>query len=437
MSKIGSLFRKKKRKGKEEQPSLFNGLYSFNNQNIVMNSQTSEEILHGSSISDTLFLETDTKYSSSGFIFVGNKEINLLSQMKSRLGENFPPSLIFSALEKYESINEKLPFIEIPDKNLEDQTFSQGNQWYLTNKDRIEDRLSRLIRDVSIVFIFVENNAFLLGLMQPLLKFFENTKTQPVLVLNLPVDEAPINNTVSILVFIHHLMKKEEALNIPFILLEGNLLLKANPHLNLSELSSKFTDRVANIFCDIILGALTSSTFYQTDFSNFVRIFENARGPCKLVSLDIYDNKPNISSLIGQKHLYDSSFSVKNNATRGFLVIQPGKNGLNTKTYKNLRDIYANLDVNISILEKRLTGAIIRGIFTFNELPKSLLNRYEELSELYIEILDDQNNISEYFDLANLEDLWNKQRYRINIRVKEEKIKEEKIEEEKIEEEEV
>ena len=55
MSKIGSLFGKKKRKEKEEQPSLFNGLYSFNNQNIVMNSQTSEEILHGSSISDTLF----------------------------------------------------------------------------------------------------------------------------------------------------------------------------------------------------------------------------------------------------------------------------------------------------------------------------------------------------------------------------------------------
>ncbi|MHA1482712.1 MAG: hypothetical protein ACTSQC_04840 [Candidatus Heimdallarchaeaceae archaeon] len=425
MSKIGSLFGKKKRKEKEEQPSLFNGLYSFNNQNIVMNSQTSEEILHGSSISDTLFLETDTKPSSFSFIFVGNKEINLLSQMKSRLRENFPPSLIFSALEKYESMNEKIPFIEVPDKNLDDQTFFQGNQWYLTNKDNIEDRLSRLIRDASIVFIFVENNAFLLGIMQPLLKFFENTKTQPVLALNLPVDEAPIDNTVSVLAFIHQIMKKEEALNIPFILLDGNLLLKANPHLNLIELSSKFTDRIANIFCDIMLGALTPSTFYQTDLSNFVRIFENVRGPCNLVSFDIYDNKPKISSLLEQKQLYGSSFSVKNDATRGFIIIQPGKTGISTKEYRNLRDRYANLDVNISILENRNNGSIIRGIFTYNELPKSLLKRYEELSELYIEILDEQNNIIEYFDLTNLEDLMNKQRYRINIRVKEEKSKEE------------
>ncbi len=425
MSKIGSLFGKKKRKEKEEQPSLFNGLYSFNNQNIIMNSQTSEEILHGSSVSDTLFLETDTISSSFGIIFAGNKEITLFSHMKSRLKENFPSSLMFSSLENYENLSEKLPFIEIPDKNIEDQTFFQGNQWYQTNKDRIEDRLSRLTRDVSIVFIFVENNAFLLGMIQPLLRFIENTKTQPVLVLNLPVDEAPISNTVSILAFIHHIMKKDEAMNIPFILLDGNLLLKANPHLNISELSSKFTDRIANIFCDIMLGALTSSNFYQTDFSNFVRIFENARGPCKLVSIDIYDNKPNISSLLGQKQLYDSSFSVKNSATRGFLVIQPGTKGLNTKIYKNLRDNYANLDVNISILKKRNKGSIIRGIFTFNELPKSLMQRYEDLSEIYIEILNDQNTISEYFDLINLEDLLNKQRYRINLRVKEEKTKEE------------
>ncbi|MCK5141115.1 MAG: hypothetical protein KAQ70_02890, partial [Candidatus Heimdallarchaeota archaeon] len=361
MSKIGSLFGKKKRKEKEEQPSLFNGLYSFNNQNIVMNSQTSEEILHGSSISDTLFLETDTKPSSFSFIFVGNNEINLLSQMKSRLIENFPPSLIFSALNKYESMNEKMPFIEIPDKNLDDQTFFQGNQWYLTNKDSIEDRLSRLIRDASLVFIFVENNAFLLGMMQPLLKFIENTKTQPVLVLNLPVDEAPIDNTVSILAFIHQIMKKEEALNIPFILLDGNILLKANPNLNLIELSSKFTDRIANIFCDIILGALTPSTFYQTDLSNFIRIFENVRGPCNLVSFDIYDNKPKISNLLEQKQLHGSSFSVKNDATRGLIVIQPCNKGISTKEYRNLRDRYANLDVNISILENRNNGSIIRG----------------------------------------------------------------------------
>ncbi|MHA1202848.1 MAG: hypothetical protein ACTSQ4_10035, partial [Candidatus Heimdallarchaeaceae archaeon] len=63
MTKISSIFGKKKRKEKEEQPSFFNGLYKFNHQNIVKNSQTSEKILLGSEKSDTLFLETTTKSS--------------------------------------------------------------------------------------------------------------------------------------------------------------------------------------------------------------------------------------------------------------------------------------------------------------------------------------------------------------------------------------
>lgn len=425
MSKIGSLFGKKKRKEKEEQPSFFNGLYKFNHQNIVKNSQTSKEILLGSEKSDTLFLETDTRFSSFGYIFAGKTGIKILSQMKKRIRENFPSTLILSTLSEFESINDKLPFIEVPEKPLEDQTFFQGNQWYLTNKDRIDDRLSRLHRDVSIVFIFVENNAFLLGLLNPLLKFFENTTVQPVLVLSLPDDEGALSETVSVLAFIYNSLNKEDSIKIPFILFDENILVKANPTMILSELSTKFTDRIANIFCDIMLGSLTTSTFYQTDLSNFIRIFENVRGPCNLVSIDIYDNKPKISSLLAQKKLYESSFSVKKDATRGFVVIQPGNKGISTKEYRNLRDRYANLDVNISILEKRNNGSIIRGIFTYNELPKSLLKRYEELSELYIEILDDQDNISEYLDLTNLEDLLNKQRYRINIRVKEEKAKEE------------
>ncbi len=424
MTKISSIFGKKKRKEKEEQPSFFNGLYKFNHQNIVKNSQTSEEILLGSEKSDTLFFETTTESSSFGYVFAGKTGINILSQMKTRIRENFPPALIVSTLNEFDRIGEKFPFIEVPNISLEDQTFFQGNQWYLTNKDRVEDRLARLHKEVSIVFIFVENNAFLLGLLTPILKFLETTDVQPVVVLNLPNDESALNETVSALTFIYNLMNKEESTNIPFILFDENILVKANPTMNLGELLTRFTDRVANIFCDIMLGSLTTSTFYQTDLSNFIRIFENVRGPCKLVSVDIYDNKPNISSLLEQKQLYGSSFSVKKDATRGFMIIQPSNKGLSTKEYRNFRDIYSNFDVNISILEKRNNGSIIRGIFTYNELPKSLLELYENLSEIYIEILDDQNNVSEYFDLINLEDLMNIQRYRINVRVKEEKVKE-------------
>lgn len=425
MSKIGSLFGKKKRKEKEEQPSFFNGLYKFNHNNIIENSQSSEGILLGSEKSNTLYLETDTKHSSFGYIFAGKKGINILSQMKKRIRDNFPSTLILSTLSEYESINDKLPFIEVPIKPLEDQTFFQGNQWYLTNKERIDDRLSRLRRDVSIVFIFVENDAFLLGVLAPLLKFLENADVQPVLVLSLPSEEGTLIETVSVLTFIYSIMNKSESSNIPFILFDESILVKANPTVSWNELSSKFTNRVANVFCDIMLGSLTTSTFYQTDLSNFIRIFENVRGACNLVSFDIYDNKPTISSLLKQKQLYESSFSVKKDATRGFMIIQASKAGINTKEYRNFRSNYANLDVTISMLEKRNNGAIIRGIFTYNEIPKSLLQRYEELSELYVEILDDQNNVSEYFDLTNLEDLMSKERYRINIKIKEEKTKNE------------
>ncbi|MCG3223777.1 MAG: hypothetical protein H7647_04880, partial [Candidatus Heimdallarchaeota archaeon] len=348
MAKISSIFGKKKRKEKEEQPSFFNGLYKFNHQNIVKNSQTSENILLGSEKSDTLFLETTTKSSSFGYVFAGKTGINILSRMKTRIRENFPPALIVSTLNEYESIDDKFPFIEVPNKPLEDQTFFQGNQWYLTNKDRVEDRLARLHKEVSIVFIFVENNAFLLGLLTPILKFLENADVQPVLVLSLPNDESALNETVSALTFIYNLMNKKESINIPFILFDENMLVKANPTMSLSELLERFTDRIANIFCDIMLGSLTTSTFYQTDLSNFIRIFENVRGPCNLVSVDIYDNKPRISDLLEQKQLYGSSFSVKKDATRGYMIIQPSNKGLSTKEYRNFRDIYSNLDVNIS-----------------------------------------------------------------------------------------
>jgi hypothetical protein len=163
-------------------------------------------------------------------------------------------------------------------------------------------------------------------------------------------------------------MKNEELMNIPFILLDENTLIKVNTALNFSDLKSKFIDRLANIFVDLTLGSLTPSTFYQTDLSNFVRIFEDVKGPCKLISLDIYDNKPNVSSLIGQKQLYESSFSDKKNPTRGYIIVQPSKNGISTRVYRELRENFANLDVTISLLENRENGAIIRGILSFNEL---------------------------------------------------------------------
>ncbi|MBY9000495.1 MAG: hypothetical protein KGD64_06240, partial [Candidatus Heimdallarchaeota archaeon] len=101
MSKIGSLFNKKKRKEKEEQPNFFNGLYQFNHKDILKNSQLSETVLVGNEKSETLYLDSTTNPSSFCYVFAGKKGTKVLSEMKTRIKENFPSSLIISSLENY------------------------------------------------------------------------------------------------------------------------------------------------------------------------------------------------------------------------------------------------------------------------------------------------------------------------------------------------
>ena len=420
MSKIGSLFGKKKRKDKENQPTQFNGLYQFKHSGIISNSQGTENILRGNELSDTLYLETNTKPSSIGFIFLGKTGTSILSEMKKRHPDNFPSSLVLSSRADYETSNIKLQFIEVPSHKIEDLTFKQGYNWYEANQENLLDKLSRLARDFSIIFVFTESNGFYLEIANQALEFLSSTKTKPVLVQFLPFRSENKSKLVNVLANIYNIMKKDDKINIPYVLFDENILAKINSSLTLEDLSLKFYNRVANIFSDIILASQTTSKFYQTDFSNLVRIFENARGPCRIASFDIYDNNPGLSGLLDLE-AFCYSFQTKQLATRGYVVVQPGPAGLNTKDYKRFRESFSNLDIILNIQENRQNGAIIRGIFTYNQLPKNLLESYENLYDVYIEILDEEYNLIEYFDLSNLGEIVEHERYRVNVKVREEK----------------
>ena len=98
------------------------------------------------------------------------------------------------------------------------------------------------------------------------------------------------------------------------------------------------------------------------------------------MSFDIYEDKSDIAHLLGHKSPYES-FRIDTTPTRGYLVVQPGPKGLITKNYRLFRQQFANLDIIISILKKRSSGSLMRGLFTYNDPPKLLLERYSFLSE--------------------------------------------------------
>ena len=113
---------------------------------------------------------------------------------------------------------------------------------------------------------------------------------------------------------------------------------------------------------------------------------------------------------------YAWNFITEHQSTRGFLVIQPGNQGLMTKEYQKIRRKYSNLDVMLSILPKRANGALIRGIFTSNMLPKQILGKYDIFSKILVEIFDENEESIGILDPSNLDVIWEKNNYLIKIR---------------------
>ncbi|MCK4844591.1 MAG: hypothetical protein KAS95_02855 [Candidatus Heimdallarchaeota archaeon] len=419
MSWITSIFGKKKKGIKAEVPELFNALYEFNHENIIENSQNKENKLVGCEISDTLFLEGPKSVDSIGFLFIGNEGLETLSVMHS-ITSNIAASLLLANDEILSNNSLRVPTIELPSISKPKDTFFEGTKWYENNKERIEEGVQKLIKDVSLVFIFTENTSFNFGLLKKIMAFIKIQNIQPVIILKLPPKNTELSNEISTLMFILSISQAKEEENFSYLLLDEEILRKSNKTISSDVLTKKFQHRIATVIVDLISASQMPSKFYQTDQSNFIRIFDNCLGPCKLLSYDIYDDKPSLSGLL--KDLKQAeSFNTKQQASRGFLIVQPGLKGLQTKEYRVMRNRFSKIDVVFSILEERGSGSLIRGVQTFNETPKILLERYAAFSDIMIEIVSDEDQVIGYVDLSEIEKLWDIERYYIKPRPKPEK----------------
>jgi hypothetical protein len=431
MTKLKSILGRRRKKVGEDVPKNYNGLYHFQHENIISESLQTDSVLIGCDKSSTLYLEGEEKTSSFGLIFTGKRGCSILTTMKNRSTNKFPESLLLASQSDSETVNMKIPTLELPETPINKRTFLGGIKWFESNQVNISGYLERTFRDVSFIFLILDNDAFNLGATSKIIEQLKVKGIQAAILLIYPpsIYEVTGNeeiyetivDTVSVLSFIHHIMKEDFTKSLPFILLEESKLIKNNlTDIPLDVLKEKMHHRVANIIMDLMMGTHNSSEFYQTDFGNFTRIFNNAKGLCNLLSLDIYDNNPLLSGVINQKGILEA-FDMKEKPTRGYMIIQPGPEGLTAEDYQEIRKQYVNLDVVLSIQKRRSNGALIRGIFSYLEIPKQVLNMYKILSEVNIELLNEENEIVGYLDTAKLDELWLHDTYKIQLMLEEEK----------------
>ncbi|MCE7743174.1 MAG: hypothetical protein GOP50_12055 [Candidatus Heimdallarchaeota archaeon] len=382
----------KRGKNKEEDsPKKYNGFLEFNHKGIISNSKSEENPLVGCEYSDTLYLEADKLDTPIGLIFTGDHGQRILNGLQDRFKNSLPSSVILGFSSNLTNISD-ISNIELPEENREVNSFLFGKRWYQENENRIKSYIDKTIKNRSSAFIFLDNNPFILGLMEKVIEYIKEMKVQPVLFVHLPLDESKILEEFSALVFIYNLLKKETKFDVPIILVDEKYSVKLNSNVSNEELPNLTLQREANVVADILIGTLMKSEFYQTDHSNFTRIFENTKGICQLFSLDIYDNKPDLSVLFkhGRK---STSYASKELPTRGYVVIQPGPEGLRTDAYQNIREYYGNSDIILSILNRRTNGAIVRGIFSYISTPKILTDRYSKLDKIAAVLYDSEHKI--------------------------------------------
>ncbi|NPD87883.1 MAG: hypothetical protein HGN29_04120 [Asgard group archaeon] len=431
MSRMKSILGRRRKKVGIDVPKKYNGLYQFYHENIISDSLQTDSVLIGCDKSNTLYLEGEEKTKSIGFIFSGKRGCSILTVIKNRIKSSFPESLLLASKSDSEMINLKIPTLELPETPINKQTFSRGIKWFESNKMNISSYIERIFRDVSFIFLVLDNDAFSLGAIYKISEILKEKDIQIVLFLTLPMfiqDSAEVEKTdeiirdsISVLSFIHYLMKKDFTESLPFILVDESKIVKNNPNdIPFDILKEKMYHREANLLVDFMIGTQNSSEFYHTDFGSFAKTFNNAKGLCNLLSLDIYDNNPLLSGIIDQKGILES-YDIKEKPTRGYIIIQSGPEGLSAEDYHEIRKRYTNLDVVFSIQKRRNNGAIIRGILSYLEIPKQVLNRYGILSEVIIELLNEENEVVGYLDTAKLEDIWLHDTYKIQRILKEDK----------------
>ncbi len=410
-----ALFSKKGKKIEGDPPEKYNALYNFNFESIIKQSKMTDNPLSGSESSDTLFIEAEIDKISSGLIFTENYGNEIIKAMNNQIKDKFPSSLLISRSNISQDLGVKIPFLKTPTLKLIENTFSRGIAWYEENQEKITQELNKQFKDTSLIFIFVENDAFIIGLITKIVEYLKGKNLQPILSFHIPPHEVEVIQEFTILTTIHRLMKKSTDFDVPFILYDENNLIKANPNIALDILRSKLYNREAHIISDFLIASQAPSEFYHVDLSNFLRVFTEIKGPCLIFSVDVYDNNPVLSKLL-KNNKFAWNFISEHKFTRGFLVIQPGTQGLITKEYQRIRKKYSNLDVIFSIHPKRTNGALIRGIFTSNMLPKQILAKYDLYSKIVVEIYDENEERVGTLNLLDLDVIWEKTNYLIKVR---------------------
>ncbi len=388
MSILTSLFKNKRKKTIAGIPTSYNCLNQFNYENVVNNSQNSDTPLNGSELSDTLYLETEEKVKLDNFLFIaiGNSAPNIFLSINKRL-ELKDNGLLFSEKSNYERANIKMNFIELPENIDTNSTFKEGINWFNGHRDEITEKLRKISNRVNIAYLFSDKNGFAYGVISELITILESDGITSLPIVFLPphANSTTLTEEVITLAFIQYLVNNS---NTPFILVDENITVKLNANKSYDSLSLKIKDRIIHHIIDLSISSLLPSEFYKNDVSNYIRVFKGIKGLCAIFSFDIYDQKPSLSSLLDQ-YSHAISIDFEDEATRGYLCIQPGPEGLPVKEYKNFRHFFANKDVELTIIKKRANGSIVRGILSGIQIPSSLLDRFAILSNIELHILSE------------------------------------------------
>ncbi len=412
MSRMKAILKRGKKKDRDY-PKQVNGFLEFNYRGIISDNRTEENPLIGCESSDTLYLEGEYRETPVSLILTGSYGEAISENLNKRFS-NSNPSAIYLGFNTDFQKSSDLPSIVLPPEDREINSFLQGKNWYQKNEERIKSYVKKAIRNTSIAFIFLDNNPFILGLMQNVITYIKDMKTQPVLFLHLPSEVDKINEEFSILAFIYNILKKETSFNAPIVIVDEKYALKLNSNISIEEMRNMIIQREANLIADLLLGISQSSNFYHTDQSNFDRIFRESNGICQLFSLDIYDNNPDLSYLF-KRHKKACSFLSTEKPTRGYVIIQSGNEGLKTEIYQNIREFYGNSDVILSILSKRANGAIIRGVYSFISTPRNLLDRYSKFDKVSVLLYDIEDQVKAVTKEKLYEEVLNAKRFELKL----------------------